>query len=157
MAREGRQAQPNYQSGEDYVLEFRSFRYGFNSLDFAQRVRQAALQLELLVDGYTDDDGLTDLVKLVATGSIGLPLSDLGDYIVNMGDDVLNRHGESLVFWLRELLFRGAWLDMQVLENQIEVAFDDERLDFVYYPLGHRSREIGLPPHPSWRDVAFRG
>lgn len=157
MAREGKQAQPNYSSGEDYVLEFRSFRYGFNSLDFSQRVEQAAEQLELVPPGVLDADAIADLIQLVVSGSIERRLSSLGDYIVAMGDHVLNHRGESLVFWLRELLFRGAWLDMQILENQIECAFDDERLCFVYFPASHPSREIGLPPHPSWRDVRYPG
>lgn len=157
MARDWRQAQPNYQSGEDFVLEFRSFRYGFNTLDFSQRVRRAALELGLVDDERLDEEGLVDLVRLVSTGTVGLPLSELGDYLVRMGDQILIRNGESLVYWLRELLFRGAWLDLQVMEEQIEVAFDEQRMEFVYYPAGHRSREIGLPPHPSWDDVAFRG
>jgi len=138
MAREGKQAQPNYCSGDDYVLEFRSLRYGFNSVDFGQRVEQAAEQL-------------------VVTGSIEQRLSSLGDYLAALGDQVMNHRGESLVFWLRELVFRGAWLDMQILENQIECVFDEERLQFVYFPTGHPSREIGLPPHPSWRDIQYSG
>ncbi len=157
MAREGKQAQPNYCSGEDYVLEFRSFRYGFNSVDFGQRVEQAAEQLELVALGALDSDGIADLIQLVVSGSIEQRVSSLGDYIVGMGDNILHYRGESLVFWLRELLFRSAWLDMQILENQIECTFDDERLVFVYFPAGHPSREIGLPPHPSWKDVQFPG
>lgn len=157
MARDWRQAQPNYRSGEDFVIEFRSFCYGFNSVDFSQRVRRAALELGFVDDDRLDEEGLVDLVRLVSTGTVGLPLSPLGDYLVQMGDGILNRNGESLVYWLRELVFRGAWLDLQVMEGQIEVAFDEESMEFVYYPTGHRSREIGLPPHPSWDDVAFRG
>ncbi len=139
------------------MLEFRSFRYGFNSVDFSQRVRRAALELGLVEDDQLDEEGLVDLVRLVSSGTVGLPLSQLGDYLVAMGDEVLNWNGESLVYWLRELVFRGAWLDLQLMEDQIEVSFDEERMEFVYYPTGHRSREIGLPPHPSWADVAFRG
>jgi hypothetical protein len=157
MAREGKQAQPNYCSGDDYVLEFRSLRYGFNSVDFGQRVEQAAEQLELVSPGSLDADSTGDLIQLVVTGSIEQRLSSLGDYLAALGDQVMNHRGESLVFWLRELVFRGAWLDMQILENQIECVFDEERLQFVYFPTGHPSREIGLPPHPSWRDIQYSG
>ncbi len=157
MAREGKQAQPNYCSGEDYVLGFRSFRYSFNSDDFSQRVEQAAEQLELVAPGSLDGDAVADLIQLVVSGAIEQRVSSLGDYIVGMGDNVLHHRGESLVMWLRELLFRSAWLDMQILENQIECRFDDERLMFVYYPVGHPSREIGPPPHPSWKDVQYSG
>ena len=51
MTPENRHAHPNYASGEDYILEFRSFRYGFNSVDFAQRVEMAAAELGLIEPG----------------------------------------------------------------------------------------------------------
>ena len=34
--------------------------------------------------------------------------------------------GESLVYWLRKLVFRGAWLDHRVKEGLLEVAWDEE-------------------------------
>ena len=33
--------------------------------------------------------------------------------------------GESLVYWLRKLVFRGAYLDHRVKENLLEVSFDE--------------------------------
>ena len=39
---------------------------------------------------------------------------------------MLTLHGECLVYWLRELVFRSAWLDLRLIEGQLEVAFDDE-------------------------------
>ena len=71
------------------------------------------------------------------------------------GEDVLTLHGESLVYWLRELVFRSAWLDLRLMEGQLEVAFDEETGEFAYFPAGHRTRRIGPPPHPSWREVAY--
>ena len=50
---------------------------------------------------------------------------------------------------------RSAWLDLRLLEGQLEVAFDAETGGFVYFPAGHRTRRIGPPPHPSWREVAY--
>ena len=35
--------------------------------------------------------------------------------------------GESLVYWLRKLVFRGAWLDHQVKRGALEVVWDDTR------------------------------
>jgi hypothetical protein len=95
------------------------------------------------------------LVQLVAGGAIEFPVSSLGEYLLERGDDVLTLHGECLVYWLRELVFRSAWLDLRLIEGQLEVAFDDETGSFVYFPTGHRSRRIGPPPHPSWREVAY--
>lgn len=155
MAPENRHAQPNYASGEDYILEFRSFRYGFNSLDFAQRVEMAAVELGLVEAGVLREDERADLVQLVAHGAIERPVSPLGEYLLERGDEVLSLHGEDLVYWLRELVFRSAWLDLRLMEGQLEVVFEEETGSFVYYPTGHRSRRIGPPPHPSWREVAY--
>lgn len=157
MEREGRQTNSNYCSGEDYVLEFRSFRYGFNSVDFSQRAELAAVQLELVRPGVLDEDGLADLVCLVAGGEIAAAGSSFGEYVVEHADAVLRCEGECLVYWLRELLFRGAWLDLRVIEEQVDAVFDDSSGSFSYYPRGNRSRKIGPPPHPSWGTVAFRG
>jgi hypothetical protein len=155
MTQENRHTHPNYASGEDYVLEFRSFRYGFNSIDFAQRVEMAAVELGLVDAGTLLQDERADLVQLVAGGSIEFPVSSLGEYLLQRREEVLTLHGEGLVYWLRELVFRGAWLDLRLIEGQLEVAFDDETGAFVYFPAGHRSRRIGPPPHPSWREVAY--
>lgn len=155
MGAEGRRAHPNYSSGDEYILEFRNFRYGFNALDFRQRVEWAAVELDLVESGLLDEEEAADLVRLVASGSIEHPISAFGEYLLERGDDVLVHNGECLIYWLRELVFRGAWLDQRLLDDQLEAAFDEETGNFIYYPKGHRSREIGPPPHPSWREVAY--
>lgn len=155
MAPENRHAHPNYSSGEDYILEFRSFRYGFNSLDFSQRIEMAAVELGLVEPGLLHRDECADLVQLVAGGSIEFAVSPLGEYLLSHTEDVLTYHGECLVYWLRELVFRNAWFNMRLMEGQLEVAFDEETCAFVYFPAGHRSRQIGPPPHPSWHEVAY--
>ena len=155
MAREGRNGHPNYFSGEDYILEFRSFRYGFNRTDFRQRVEQAAVELDLVRPGTLDEDECADLVQLVASGAIGNPVSTMGDYLLDEEKSVISHGGECLIYWLRELVFRGAWLDQRLLDNQLEVVFDEDDGAFHYFPRGHRSRQIGPPPHPSWVKVAY--
>jgi len=155
MAPENRHTHPNYFSGEDYILEFRSFRYGFNSVDFEQRVEMAAVELRLVEPGMLLHDECADLVQLVSSGAVEYAVSPLGEYLVGRGEEVLTLNGECLVYWLRELVFRGAWLDLRLIEGQLEVAFDEETGSFVYFPAGHRSRRIGPPPHPSWRSVAY--
>jgi len=155
MAPEHRHAQPNYFSGDDFILEFRSFRYGFNSTDFAQRIEMAAVELGLVEAGMLKQDECADLVQLVASGNIDFPVSPLGEYLLSRSADVLTFHGEALVYWLRELVFRSAWLDLRLIEGQLEVSFDDDQYVFIYYPPGHKTRQIGLPNHPSWREVAY--
>jgi hypothetical protein len=115
----------------------------------------AAVELGLVEPGLLRNDECADLVQLVAGGVIGFPVSSLGEYLLEHVDDVLTLHGECLVYWLRELVFRSAWLDLRLMEGQLEVAFEDEDGQFAYFPAGHRSRRIGPPPHPSWQEVAY--
>ena len=64
--------------------------------------------------------------------------------------------GESLVYWLRKLIFRGAWLDHRVKEGLLEVVWDDEAAEFAYRdPNGGRAL-LELAPTPSWHDLQFR-
>jgi hypothetical protein len=152
---DGGPTHPNYSSGEDYILEFRSFRYGFNSLDFTQRLEMAAVELDLVYPGVLDECDCHDLVQLVTTRNIEQPVSGLGEYLSDAAEEVLVHEGECLVYWLQELVFRGAWLDQRLLDDQVDVVFDDCSFSFVYYPKGNRTREIGPPPHPSWGRVAY--
>jgi hypothetical protein len=152
---EGRPTHPNYSSGEDYILEFRSFRYGFNSLDFTQRLEMAAVELDLVEAGTLDECDCYDLVQLVTSRSVDQPVSGLGEYLAENAEEVLVHEGECLVYWLQELVFRSAWLDQRLLDEQVDLVFDDSACVFVYYPKGNRTREIGPPPHPSWRRVAY--
>ena len=64
--------------------------------------------------------------------------------------------GESLVYWLRKLVFRSAWLDHRVKEGRLEVAWDDNASDFAYHdPRGDRAL-LELAPVPSWHELQFR-
>ena len=107
MAREGKQAQPNYCSGEDYVLGFRSFRYSFNSLDVSQRVEQAAEQLGVWRRGRSTAT-CADLIQLVVSGAIEQKVSSL-IVIVGMGDNVFIQ-GQSLVMWLENFFQAHGWI-----------------------------------------------
>ncbi|CAN5142261.1 hypothetical protein BH09ACT13_BH09ACT13_14870 [soil metagenome] len=65
--------------------------------------------------------------------------------------------GESLVYWLRKLVFRGAWLDHRVKEGLLDVSWLDDTGDFGYAePEGGRTL-LELAPVPSWRDLQYRG
>ncbi len=146
----------NYTSGEDYEIEFLQYSFSFNASDFEERVVAAAVRLGLLEHNELDDDERTDLVELVADGRIELPRSDLGRYVVRHWERVSLVDGESLVYWLRKLVFRGAWLDHRVKEGLLEVAWDDDAADFAYRdPRGGRAL-LELAPVPSWHELQFR-
>ena len=146
----------NYTSGEDYMVEFLGFRFAFNSFDFEQRVTAAAVRLGLVSSNGLDPEETADLVELAADGRIEEPRSSLGRYLVRHWERVSLVGGESLVYWLRKLVFRGAWLDHQVKEGLLEVAWDDEASDFGYRdPRGARPL-LELAPVPSWHDLQYR-
>ena len=146
----------NYSSGEDYMVEFLGYRFAFNAEDFEQRVTAAAVKLGLVEDNDLDEDEMDDLVELAADGMIDEPRSSLGRYLVRHWEQLSLIGGESLVYWLRKLVFRGAWLDHRVKEGLLEVDWDDDEGEFAYRdPRGDRAL-LELAPIPSWHEVQFR-
>ena len=148
--------EPNYTSGDDYVVEFLGYRFSFGAFDFEQRVVAAAVKLGLLEANELDEDETRDLVELAAVGAIEQPLSGLGQYLVRHWERIALVDGESLVYWLRKLIFRGAWLDHRVKEGLLEVVWDDEAAEFAYRdPNGGRAL-LELLPTPSWHELQYR-
>ena len=146
----------NYASGEDYVVEFLGYRFGFKTLDFEERIVGAAVRLGLIEANDLDEDETADLVELAADGRIADARSPLGRYVVRHWERVALLEGESLVYWLRKLVFRGAWLDHRVKEGLLEVAWDEESGDFGYAePRGGRAL-LELAPVPSWHAMQFK-
>jgi hypothetical protein len=146
----------NYSSGDDIVVEFLRLRFSFNAPDFAQRVCAAAFRLGLVDENELDIEETEDLVELTADGVIEEPRSELGRYLVRHWERLSLVDGESLVYWLRKLIFRGAWLDHQVKVGKLEVAWDERSGDFGYRdPAGGRAL-LDLAPVPSWHEQQFR-
>jgi hypothetical protein len=108
MARDETKKRGNYDSGEDYVLEYGELRFTFNEEDFRQRVEQAAVKLRFLDPGLESDE-LEDLVNLTVNGEIREPVSPLGQHVNDRWYDLVGPADRSLVHWLRRLVFRGAW------------------------------------------------
>ena len=146
----------NYVSGDDYVIEFLTFRFGFNALDFEQRVVAAAAKLGLIPSGDLDDDEISDLVELVADERIDEPRSGLGDYLVRHWERLALVDKQSLVYWLRKLVFRGAWLDHRVKDGRLDVTWDDTASEFAYLEPGGERALLELAPTPSWHELQFR-
>jgi hypothetical protein len=146
----------NYSSGDDYIVEFLGYRFAFGATDFEGRVVAAAVKLGVVETSELDDDEISDLVALAAQGLIDEPASRLGRYLLRNWERVSLVDGESLVYWLRKLIFRGAWLDHRVKEGLLEVVWDDAAAEFAYRdPNGGRAL-LELAPTPSWHDLQFR-
>jgi hypothetical protein len=146
----------NYDSGDDYVVEYTRYRFSFNALDFEERVTAAAVKLGLVGGNELDDDETADLVELVECDGIQEPRSQLGRYLIRRWDELSLVDGESLVYWLKRVVFRGAWLDHRVKEGKLEVGFDEESSEFAYHdPQGGRAL-LELLPTPSWHELQYR-
>jgi len=153
----------NYNSGEDFVLEYGELRFTFNEADFSERCEQAALKLGF-VGGRLGDGELEDLVNLAVNGEILDPASGLGEHVNDCWPELVGPAERSLVHWLRRLVFRGAWLDQRVKEGELSVSFDEQTGSFCYVqPVGGRDgtssrggEPIELAPEPSWGRVAYR-
>ncbi|MCC6222026.1 MAG: hypothetical protein IT201_00870 [Thermoleophilia bacterium] len=149
-------AETNYASGDDFVVEFLGYRFGFNAIDFEQRVNAAAVRLGLVEQGELDPGELSDLVALATDGRVEEPRSGLGEYLVRHWEQLSLVGDESLVYWLRKLVFRSAWLDHRVKESLLEVEWDEENAEFSYSdPRGGRAL-LELAPVPSWHELQFR-
>lgn len=146
----------NYSSGNDFVVEFVGYRFSFNVADFEQRTVAAAVKLRLVPLSELEPEETADLVELVADGRIADPRSGLGRYLVRNWEKVSAQEGESLVYWLRKIVFRGAWLDHRVKERLLEIVWDEQQAEFAYRdPRGGRAL-LELAPVPSWQPLQFK-
>jgi hypothetical protein len=149
-------AEGNYHSGDDYSVTYLEYEFNFNESDFAERVAAAAVRLGLVEGNELDDDETADLVELAAHDWIEEPRSALGRYLVRHWNRLSLVEGESLVYWLKKLVFRGAWLDHRVKEGLLEVSWDEGSGDFAYRdPRGDRAL-IEAAPVPSWHQLQYR-
>jgi hypothetical protein len=145
----------NYDSGEDFVLEYGELRFTFNERDFAERCEQAALKLGF-VSGRLDEPELEDLVNLAVNGEIHEPASALGEHVNDCWPELVGPSDRSLVHWLRRLVFRSAWLDQRVKEGELDVRFEPEAHAFRYIQPDRDGEPVELAPEPSWGRVAYQ-
>jgi hypothetical protein len=150
------EAGTNYSSGDEYIVEFLGFRFTFNACDFEQRVIAAAYKLGLVEGNELDEEETRDIVTLAAQGLIEDPESRLGRYLMRNWERVALVGGESLVYWLRKLVFRGAWLDHQVKRGVLEIVWDDAEAEFAYKHPGGGRPIVELAPVPSWHELQYR-
>ncbi len=144
----------NYDSGDDFVLEYGELRFTFNERDFRERCEQAALKLGF-VAGRLEGAELEDLVNLAVNGEIQDPASALGEHVNDCWPELVGPSDRSLVHWLRRLVFRSAWLDQRVKEGELDVRWDDGLPGFVYVQPERNGEPVELAPEPSWNRVAY--
>jgi hypothetical protein len=145
----------DYHSGDDFVVEFLDYRYGFSRTDFTQRVVAAAIRLELLPQRDLDDDEAADLVELASAGRITGPRTALGRHLQANHAALDRLHSEPLSYWLRKLVFRGAWIDHRVKAGLLDVSFDEASGSFAYRMPSDQTPVLELAPVPSWASLAY--
>src|SRR5215475_8668400 len=145
----------NYDSGQDYVLEYGELRFTFNERDFSERVEQAARKLGFVWSPLEETE-LEDLVNLTVNGEVVDPASGLGEHVNDCWPDLVGPADRSLVHWLRRLVFRSAWLDQRVKEGELDVVFDDATHTFGYVQPERQYEPVELSPEPSWGRVAYQ-
>jgi hypothetical protein len=138
-----------YRTGDDFTLAYLGHRYRFSYDDFASRLADAAVRL-----GIADSDALeqaearADLVELATHGRLGTARSALGRHLAGIAD-------ASLVYWLRKLVFRSAWVDQRVRGGVIEPVYDDQTGLFSYRLDGHGVPAAATDDVPSFAASGF--
>jgi hypothetical protein len=145
----------DYHSGDDFMVEFLDYRYGFSRTDFTQRVVAAAIRLELIPQRDLSDDEAADLVELTSAGRIGGARTALGRHLRAHHASLDRLHPEPLSYWLRKLVFRGAWLDHRVKAGLLDVSFDESSGSFAYRMPSDQTPLLELAPVPSWASLAY--
>ena len=156
MSRDNTKKRGNYDSGEDYVLEYGELRFTFNEEDFRQRVEQAAVKLQLRT-ARPRVRGARRPREPRRQRRDPRAVSPLGEHVNERWYDLVGPADRSLVHWLRRLVFRGAWLDQRVKEGELDVFFHEDTHSFGYVQPDRDSELIELSPEPSWKPVSYPG
>jgi hypothetical protein len=144
----------NYESGTDYTMEFGPFRFRFSGSDFRERVEAAAARLRFVRRAELDQDELEDLVELAAHGRITRPTSGLAAHVAEHADRLAG-FDDDLVYWLRKLVFRGAWVDQQVKEGRLCPVFGEN--GFSYRSAITSEPLVDEATTPDWSEASYPG
>lgn len=146
-----------YVSGDDFVVEFLDYRYAFSRTDFEQRVTAAAIRLELVPMRDLSENEAADLVELASAGRVDHPRSRLGRHLATNARLLNTLHTDPLAYWLRKLVFRGAWLDHRLKAGMLDITFDEGAGRFAYRMPTDQTPVLDVAPVPSWAPLQFTG
>ena len=145
----------NYDSGQDYVLEYGELRFTFNERDFSERVEQAARKLGFVGGRLGRHRARGPREPDASTARSRTPRPALGEHVNDCWPELVGPAERSLVHWLRRLVFRSAWLDQRVKEGELDVVFDEMTQSFGYVQPERDHEPIELSPEPNWGRVAY--
>lgn len=143
----------NYDSGQDYRLDYGELNFSFNQRDFFERVENAARMIGL-VDGHLTDPELDDLVELVTEGyPPEHSRSDLGEHLHKCWAQILLVN-PGPIHWIRRLLFRSAWCDQRVIEGELDIKYVDGK--HAYTDPRRNGEIISFAEHPTYADLVYK-
>ena len=149
----------DYVSGDDFVVEFLDYRYGFSRFDFEQRVTAAAARLRAGAPTRVAAGGDRRPGRRLAATGIHRAAAERTWARTSTSHlaEIDRLHPEPLSYWLRKLVFRGAWLDHRVKTGMLDVSFDQESGIFGYRMPTDTSPLVELAPVPSWAALRYPG
>ncbi len=139
------------------VVEFLDYRYSFSRTDFEQRVTAAAVRLELVPPRDLTQNEAADLVELAGAGRVDHPRSRLGRHLAVNAVELDRLHPDPLAYWLRKLVFRGAWLDHRLKAGMLDITFDEGAGRFSYRMPTDQTPVLDVAPVPSWASLQYTG
>jgi len=145
----------NYDSGDDFVLEYGELRFTFNERDFGERCEQAALKLGF-VGGRLDDPELEDLVNLAVNGEIQDPASALASTSTTAGPSWSGRATARWSTGCGGSSSAPPGSTQRVKEGELDVRFDTDEHTFAYVQPDRDGEPVELAPEPSWGRVAYK-
>ena len=140
-----------YRTGDDVVLEFVGQRFHFSRGDFEARAEEAARRLGLVGPVPLPRADRAELGTLAGSGVAGRSATRFSRALAGHVE-ALEERGEDVVYWLRKLIFRAAWLDQRVRAGLVEAVFDERDGSFAYWsdrfelPLAHGDDVPSWPP-----------
>ena len=122
----------NYDSGEDFVLEYGELRFTFNERDFMRALRAGRAEARVRRPAASTSPSSRTSSTSPSTARSTSPRRALGEHVNDCWPELVGPSDRSLVHWLRRLVFRSAWLDQRVKEGELDVAFDVGSQTFAY-------------------------
>ena len=97
------------------------------------------------------------MVELAGAGRVDHPRSRLGRHLAVNSVALDRLHPDSLAYWLRKLVFRGAWLDHRLKAGMLDITFDEDAGRFSYRMPTDQTPVLDVAPVPSWAPLQYTG
>ena len=144
-------------SGADCTLLYSGNAFSFSRADLARRAIVAAEELGLVGSRQRGEAAARrDLLRLVTTGEMANPESEAARELLRRTEQLVNGGVGEVVYWLRKLIFRSAWVDARVTDGRVRATFDERTGAFGYEADGFALAPTRRDDLPSWSSPSRR-